>query len=163
MFKNQTNLIESLKFKKKNLVRLSYLGVFLLWIIGYFMIKKIEYSNSEANLYFVFGLTFAIVSLVTAKFIPNDRDKTLGFFKVGMAGYTLYTILFEILMLAANIGGNDGNTAMVLRTVCGYSRAIIPLGLVLWQAKKWTFLTGINKNKRQTIEELKKHGNDGMN
>lgn len=163
MFTNKTNIIEHLKFRKKNIVRLLYLGIFMLWVIGYFMIMKIEKSQSEANLYFVFEMAFAVVTLVTAKFIPNDRDATLNFFKFGTAGYTLYTILFEILLLAAGLGDGTSNTALVLKTVCGYSRAIIPLGLILWQAKKWTFLTGINKSKSKTIEHLKNHGNDGMN
>lgn len=163
MFQNNTNIVEHLKFKKKNIIRLIYLGVFFLWVIGFFMIKKIEGSNSEANLYFVFGMIFAFMSLLTAKFIPNDREATFTFFKFGMLGYVLYTILFEILIYAAFLGGDDSNTANVLQAVCGYSRAIIPLGLILWQAKKWTFLTGLRKNKAKTIEHLKKHGNDGMN
>lgn len=164
MFKNQTNIIEHLKFKKKNVIRLSYVGVFVLWIAGYFMIQEIEGSISESYMYFAFGLAFAVISLVTAKFIPNDRDKTLDFFKFGMLGFNLYTILFEILLLACNLGGNDSTTTFsVLKSICGYSRVIIPIGMIIWQAKKWTFLTKVNKSKRQAIEHLKNHANDGMN
>lgn len=163
MFTNKTNIVEQLKFKKKNLIRLLYAGIFVLWAFGYFLIKKVEASKTEANVYFVLELAFAIISFVTAFFIPNDRDKTLDFFKYGTAGFALYTVLFEVIMIAANAGGGQSNTVQVLRSVCGYSRAIIPLGLILWQAKKWTFLTGINKNKKKTIEHLKNHGNDGMN
>lgn len=162
MFKNSTNFLEQIKFKKKNLIRLMYLGLFMLWIIGYIMIKKIELNTSEANVYFVFGFVFAVVSLATAKFIPNDRDKTLKFFKTGLLGYSLFTVLFELLIFAANTGNDGGTTEQVLRTVCTFSRVLIPLGLIIWQAKKWTFLTGINKSKKQAIDYIKKHGNDGM-
>ncbi len=165
MFNNTTNIVEHLKFKKKNIIRLIYFAIFFLWVIGYFLIKKIEGSNAEANLYFTFGFVFTLVSLITAKFIPNDRESTLNFCKFGMLGYVLYTILFEILIFVAFAGGDGqgSNTAIVLRTVCGYSRAIIPLGLILWQAKKWIFMSGLRKGKTKTIEHLKRHGNDGMN
>lgn len=163
MFKNASNLLIQIKFKKKNLNRLLYLGLFILWLVGYIMIKKIEMNNSEANVYFTFGFIFAGISLATAFFIPNDRDKTLKFFKVGLSGYALFIILFEILIMASNKGGDGGSTAQVIRTVCTFSKILIPLGLILWQAKKWTFLTGIRKNKRDAIKDIKNNGNNGMN
>ena len=163
MFKNETNIIEHLKFKKTNISRLTYLIVLVIWITGYFMIRAIEKSNSWANVYYAFGLAFTAISFVTALVIKNDRDKTLSFFKYGLLGYTLFIILFELLIFASKKGGSDGNAEQILIAVCSYSKILIPLGMIIWQAKKWTFLTGINKNKRDTIEHLKNHGNDGMN
>lgn len=163
MFKNETNIVEHLKFKKANISRFIYMGVFLLWLIGFFLIRWIEKSDSWANVYYVFGMCFSFISFVTAFVIKNDRDKTLSFFKYGLLGYTLFIVLFELLILAASKGGNDGGAYQILVAVCSYSKILIPLGMIIWQAKKWTFLTGINKNKRDTIDHLKSHGNDGMN
>ena len=163
MFKQGTNIVEQLKFKKANISRIVYLLVFMIWLIGYFMIKVIEKSNSWANVYYAFGLSFTAISFITALVIKNDRDKTLSFYKYGLLGYTLFIVLFELLIFASQKGGNDGNAETILIAVCSYSKILIPLGLIIWQAKKWTFLTGINKNKRDTIDYLKKHGNDGMN
>lgn len=159
---NETNIIEKLKFKKANISRFIYLIVVFLWIFGYFMIKWAENNQSQANVYYIFGLAFAGISFATAKFIKNDRDKTLNFFKFGLLGYVLFIILWEAIIMGAKAGG-DENTAQWLMTFCMYTKIMIPIGLIIWQAKKWTFLTGINKNKRDTIDHLKNHGNDGMN
>lgn len=163
MFENETNFIERMKFKKGNISRLTYLGVFVAWIIGYFMIKWVEGNNAQANVYYVFGMAFTIITFITAWVIKNDRDKTLSFFKFGMLGYTGFVILLEFLLLAASKGGDDGSTYKLLVSICSAMRIMTPLGLIIWQAKKWTFLTGINKSKRDTIDDLKNHGNDGMN
>lgn len=163
MFGNETNIVEKLKFKKGSISRLTYLGVFIAWIFAYFMIKWVEGNNSQANIFYVFGMAFVGISFITALVIKNDRDKTLSFFKFGMLGYVLFIILFEALLFAAKKGGDDGSTYNMLKTICSGTRIITPLGMIIWQAKKWTFLTGINKNKRDTIDHLKNHGNDGMN
>ena len=161
MFYNETNFLEKMKFKKKNISILTYLITFALWLVGYFMIKWVEKSDSSANVYYVFGMSYAAISFITALVIKNDRDKTLSFFKFGLLGYVLFTILFEGLIFAADAGGNTGNIKNILVSVCSFSRILIPLGMIIWQAKKWTFLTGINKSKKDTIDHLRNHGNDG--
>ncbi len=163
MFKNETNIVERIKFKKANISRLIYAVVFAVWLIGYFLIKNVEQSNSWANVYYAFGLAFVAVSFATALVIKQDRDKTLNFFKFGMLGYSLFICLFELILYAILAGGSDGNAYSILNSLCSYSKILIPLGLILYQAKKWTFLTGINKNKRDTIDSYKRHGNDGLN
>lgn len=163
MLTNETNFLINLKFRKKNLIRLSYLGIFLLYLIGSIMIKNVEKNMSEAYVYFGFGLAFATISFATAKFIPNDRDKTLKFFKTGILGYSLFIILFELLIFLANMGGDGGMTINTIKSICTFSKILIPLGLILWQAKKWTFLTGINKNKRDAINHIRENGNNGLN
>lgn len=160
---NQNNFVEKMKFKKKNINRLIYLGVFVSWVVGYLMILKISKSYSMAYFFFAIGLSFSVLSLATAKFIPNDRESTLNFFKFGMLGYSLYIILFQILIFAVNAGGNDSPIGNTMYNIFMYSTIVVPIGLILWQAKKWMFLTGIMKNKRDAISHIKKHGNDGMN
>lgn len=162
MFSSTSVIIEQIKMKKQLFDKLNFMLVFLLWVAGYTSIKFFEKNNSEANLFFAFGLAFAIVSCITAIFITNDRDKTLSFYKIGMIGYALYTILFEILMYSANIGGDQSVTQKLLQTMCGYSRAVIPLGMVLYQAKKWTFITGLNKNKLDASKYIRRNGNNSI-
>lgn len=161
MFENETNIIEKLKFKKANLSRLCYLGIGFLWILGFYLIKWAE-SDGQAIIYYIFGLAFAGISFLTALVIKNDRDKTLGFFKFGLLGYVLFVILFECLILGAK-AGQDASVISVLSSIALYSKLTVPIGLIIWQAKKWTFLTGINKSKRDTIDHLTKNGNNGMN
>ncbi len=162
MFKNQTNIIEEQKFKQKNIIRLSYLGIFLIWITAYLVIQKVEQSYSDSYIFFALGFIFALISLIGAWKMPNNRDKTLKFFKLGMLAYSLYTILIDILIFAGNLGGDSGNSVNIIKTIGFYTRLVIPLGMIIWQAKSFSFLTGIRKSKEKTIDYIKKHGNDGM-
>lgn len=164
VFKDEINIIEKWKYQKKLISNLQYLMIFTLWIFGYMLIRKVEGTSgaSEANIYYVFGLVFSVVSLATAFVIPNDRDKTISFYKFGFSGYILYTILFGILVFVANLEGSTGTTYTVINTICAYARVLIPLGLIIWQAKKWTFLTGIRQSKQEAINSIKDHGNSGM-
>ena len=160
MFSNETNIIEKIKFKKANISRLTYLIIGFLWILGFYLIKWAE-TDGQAIIYYIFGLAFVGISFVTALVIKNDRDKTLGFFKYGLLGYVLFTILWEALILGAKMGGDD-SVVNVLSSIALYSKITVPIGMIIWQAKKWTFLTGINKSKKDTIDDLTNHGNDGM-
>lgn len=161
MFENETNLIEKIKFKKANISRLCYLIIGFLWILGFYLVKWAE-ADSQAIIYYIFGLAFALISFVTALFIKNDRDKTLDFFKYGLLGYVLFVILFEVLIIGAKKGG-DTSVINVLSSIALYSKITVPIGLIIWQAKKWTFLTGVNRSKRDAVDYFTKHGNDGMN
>ena len=161
MFKNETNFVEKLKFKKANTSRIIYFVICFLWILGFYLIKIAE-TNSQAFIYFIFGTAFAGISFATALVIKNDRERTLTFFKFGLLGYVLFIILWEALIMAAKAGG-DESVVSVIVSISLYSKITVPIGLVTWQAKKWLSLTGINKNKRDTIDHLTNHGNDGMN
>ena len=165
MFKNHTSIIEKLIMRKKLLTLLSYIGIFILNAAVYFLIKNVEGNFTEAIIYYIFMLMFVAVSVVTAHFIPNDRKDTLTFFKIGMLAYSLYNMIFEIVIIAVRTAGGDlanSNTILVLLNIITYSRVVIPLGLVIWQAKKWTFLTGIRKRKQDAISYYKHNGNNGM-
>lgn len=159
---NETNIIKDVIFKKKVLTILMYAGIFLLWTIGFFLIKYLEGNDTEAIIYFTFELVFLAVSAFTAHFIPNDRKETLKFFLIGSLAYILYNLLFDTIIIASNLGTSQSTTIMVLTNILAYSRVVIPLGLIVWQAKKWTFLVGLRKSKKDAIEHYKKHGNDGM-
>ena len=161
MFFNETNIVEKMKFKKANISRLTYLGVGFLWILGFYLIKWAE-TDGQAFVYYILGLAFSGITFITALVIQNDKDKTLSFFKFGLLGYVLYVILCEVLIIAAR-KGNDESLTNLISQIAMSSRIVTPIGMIGWQAKKWTFLTGINKNKRDTIDHLTKHGNDGMN
>lgn len=155
---NSNNYIESLKSNKKMITMFIYIGLGLLWAVTFGLTKGTGYGGM---VYFVFSLIYVIITWATAKFIPNDRDKSLKFFKVSFLGYTLFTLLMVIMIKVAV--ADESQAFSVMNTIFIASSVMIPFGLILWQAKKWTFLLGIGKTKEQTIKDIKEHGNDGMN
>lgn len=155
---NSNNYIESLKSNKKMFTMLIYLGLGLLWAITFGLTKGTGFGGM---VYFVFSLIYVMITWATAKFIPNDRDKSLKFFKISFLGYTLFTLLMVIMLRVAVADNSEAFS--VMKTIFLASSVMIPFGLILWQAKKWTFLLGIGKSKEETIRHYKDHGNDGMN
>lgn len=155
---NSNNYIESLKSNKKMVTMLQYLGLGLLWAFAFSLADKTLVGKW---VYFAFSLIFTGISWATAHFIPNDRDKTLKFYKVSFLGYTLFSLLMIIMLKVAAV--DNSGVQNVMATIFTASSVMIPFGLILWQAKKWTFLLGIGKSKQETIAHYKDHGNDGLN
>lgn len=156
--KNSNNYIESLKSNKKMGTMFMYIGLGLLWALTFGLTKGTGYGGM---VYFVFSLVYVMITWATAKFIPNDRDKSLKFFKISFLGYTLFTLLMVIMLKVAV--ADESQAFSIMNTIFLASSVMIPFGLIIWQAKKWTFLLGIGRTKEETIRHYKDHGNDGMN
>ena len=160
---NTTDYINREKFRKKLVISLVNLVIFITLLLGYILIINIEGNTSQANVYFILALVIALESAVAVVVIPNEREGTFATFKWGMLGYALATILFEIIIFGAYSGNGGEDIIRALSQIRFYITLITPIGLIIWQGKRFMHLTGIGKNKRDTIEHLKKHGNDGMN
>jgi hypothetical protein len=159
-FTNGTNFIEEIKFHNKLRSKIIFFTVFLLWIIGYAVIMKVENTFGDALAYFLLGFFFALITLASALLVPAHRENSLRFFKFGMIGYSLYTIMFELVYLATMQGAS--NMQVTLKNFCLYGRIMIPIGLIIWQGKEiFLFFKG-KRTKNQEIENIKEHGNDGF-
>lgn len=155
---NSNNYVESLKSNKKMVTMLQYLGLGLLWAFTFSLAAN---STVGKWTYFAFSLIFTVISWATAHFIPNDRDKTLKFYKISFLGYTLFSLLMIVMLKVAAL--DQSGLQNIMNTIFTASSVMIPFGLILWQAKKWTFLLGIGRSKQETINHYKDHGNDGLN
>lgn len=160
MFNNKSNIVEEIKFHSKLRSKIIYFTVFLVWLIGYAVIMKVENTFGDALGYFMLGFFFALISLVSAILVPAHRENSLRLFKFGMIGYALYTIMFELVYFATMQG--ESNMQIMLKNFCLYGRIMIPIGLIIWQGKEiFMFFKG-KRTKNQEIENLKEHGNDGF-
>lgn len=161
---NRTQYVAKQKFRRRLVISLTNLCIFIVLLLGYILIMNIEKNTSQANVYFILALVLALESAVAIVLIPNDREGTFRTFKWGILGYALATILFEVIIFGATRGNDGGGDIMrALTQIRFYITLITPIGLIIWQGKRFMHLTGIGKSKRDTIEYLKKHGNDGMN
>ena len=104
-------------------------------------------------------LVMALVTSFVVYFIPTDKTSTLKTFKGALAGYCLFIIMMELFSRVAN-ADNDAYAGFI-EGFYGFSIFMIPIGYILWQAKKFVHLFGFNKTKREMLDEYKDHGNDG--
>lgn len=95
------------------------------------------------------------VAFLVCFFIPNERGGTLKAYKANMAGFCLYLIILKTFSVLAS-----GSVAYV-NGIFQLSLFIYPLGFTAWEAKKFMYLLGIGKSRRDSIDYYKDHGNDG--
>lgn len=162
MYQDNSDIVDKMRFRHGIKKVMMWLGLFVLWIAGFYLIKYLEGNDTEAIIYFVFEASFLIITCVAAQWIPSDRRESLKLGLIGSLGYIAYNLLFDTILIFASMGSSQSMTITVLTNIVTYSRVVIPLGLILWQAKKFTFLTGLRKSKQEAIDYYKHNGNNGM-
>lgn len=161
MLTNSHNFFEEEKFKQKTRSNILYCAIFLLELIAYILIIKIEGSKGDALGFFTLNTCFMAITIASVKLVPANRDGSIRLFKFGTLGFTLYTIMFDIVYWATTQGGG-GTMAEILSKICLYTRVMIPLALIIWQAKEIFLLFKNKRNKNDEIDNIKEHGNDGF-
>ena len=149
--KNTSNYCTQKRASKKLVSILIYVGLVLLWIF--------TASFTGRNLIFWTVFIMALITCFVLHFIPNDRNATLKTFKATLAGYCLFIIMMEVL---TKVAFNDNDTvAPFMEGFYGFAVFMIPIGYILWQAKKFVHMFGFGRSKRQMLDDYKDHGNDG--
>lgn len=154
---NRSNFIEETKYSKKLKIGIFYAIIFASWMLAV--------AITGRNLIFGLGALMSVVTVVTSKFIPSDRDVTLSSFRWTMLGYAGFAIMMHFIILITHndaiSGAGGGNAYNFANVTFDFSSILIPLGFVGWQLKKFTIFYGGKHSKKKTMEYLKKHGNDG--
>lgn len=153
--KNRSNYLNEVKYSKKLKTIASYIGLAVLWLVTANVVGMETLLYTLAVL--MLGVTWA-----TVKFIPNDRDASLGTFKITFLGYPLWLLMMHLLTTALTIDGGQLNVMGFLQGTYSFTTFMVPVGYIVWQAKKFSFLLGIGKSKKEAIDYYKDHGNDGL-
>lgn len=149
--KNNSSYTAQKRASKKLKTLSLYVLLFVLWIFTSI------FTGRELIYWTVF-----VMSLVTAfvvYFIPSDRNSTLKVYKGALAGYCLFILMMELFYKVA-VNDNDAYIGFI-EGFYGFAIFMIPIGYILWQAKKFVHLFGFGKTKREMLDEYKDHGNDG--
>lgn len=152
--KNRTNFIEEIRYTMSIKAISIYIGLVMLMILT---------ASLTGSLVYAFGMLMSGMTFVTLKFIPNDRENTIKVFKATMGGYFLWMLMLYVLLSTATATSQFLQVEGFLMSVFSFTTFMIPIGYIIWQAQKFRFLVGIGRSKKETIDYIKDHSNDGLN
>jgi hypothetical protein len=155
--RNTSNYAFDQRMKAKLKAAGIYAGLFVLWIAVCAISKGLYNGANTPMILFTGGLMMTIVTFAVCQWIPNERHSTLRAYKMNMAGFLFYMLILQGLMFASG----SSTAASYLTTLYAFSQYIYPLGYIAWEGKKFAYLMGIGKTRRESIDYYKDHGNDG--
>ena len=153
--KNRTNFIEEIRHTQGMKAIILYLSLMLLLVL--------VASLTLGSLIYALVMLMSGITFITLKLIPNDRENTIRVYKATFGGYLLWILMLHVLLLTTPVEAEFLNVMGFLSSIYSFTAFMIPLGYILWQAQKFRFLVGIGRSKKETIDYIKDHGNDGLN